>query len=239
MTSAEGCWIGQGLAYERKSMLHPRRTCVREGGVDVTSRKDTILQFKVTLRGVRPPVWRRIQVPATYTFWDLHVAIQDSMGWRDYHLHLFRVVPGPRRRSLRIGIADDDGFLGDPVSLPGWDIPVARYLNRRGQRAKYVYDFGDGWQHSLLLERVLPREAGVAYPRCLDGRRRCPPEDVGGVPGYEEFLEALRDPQHGAHEEYLVWVGGSFDPAAFDAESVKFDDPEKRWRIAFCDEEPE
>jgi hypothetical protein len=210
-----------------------RCVCVRKGGIGVASRKDTILQFRVALRGVRPLVWRRIQVPATYSFWDLHVAIQDSMGWLDYHLHEFRVIPAPRRRSVRIGIPDDDGFVGDPVTLPGWTLPVARYLNRKGQRATYAYDFGDDWQHSLVLERVLPREPGVSYPRCIDGRRRCPPEDVGGVPGYEEFLEAVRDPEHEEHEQYLTWVGGSFDPAAFSAEAVKFANPYKRWRVAF------
>jgi hypothetical protein len=199
--------------------------------------KDKVYEIKVTLQGIKPPIWRRLHVPATYSFWDLHVAIQDAMGWLDYHLHEFRVVPAPRRRSLRIGIPDEDGFFDDVPILPGWEVPIAKYLSSRRRRARYAYDFGDGWEHSLLVERVRPAVAGEPCPACVGGRRRCPPEDVGGPYGYEEMLAALADPDHEEHQSYLTWVGGAFDPEDFDPAAVRFDDPQKRWRIVFLDEE--
>lgn len=222
----------QGLAA--RGALHPWNGDIED---KVTSRADAVFQIKVTLRGIRPLIWRRLQVPATYSFWDLHVAIQDAMGWRDCHLHEFRVQPAPRRHSLRIGIPDDDAFEGDRPILPGWDVPIAKYLDARRNLASYVYDFGDDWRHRLVLERVVPRLPGNRYPVCIAGERKCPPEDVGGVPGYEEFLRAIADPDHEEHDSYLSWVGGSYDPDAFDPQSVRFWDPEKRWRIAFLDED--
>jgi hypothetical protein len=194
----------------------------------VTAEKDLIYEVKVTLLGIQPPVWRRLHVPATYSFWDLHLAIQDSMGWLNSHLHEFLVVPAARRRSLRIGVPDDNAFPGDEPILPSWDIPITKYLSARRNQAAYNYDFGDDWQHSVLVESVLPALPGTAYPACVDGRRRCPPEDIGGVPGYEQFLTAVRDPNHEEHESYLNWVGGSYDPEAFEAKAVRFDNPEKR-----------
>ena len=202
----------------------------------MTSRNG-ILQIKVTLRGIRPPIWRRLQVPASYSFWDLHVAIQDAMGWVDYHLHEFRMVPVSGRRPLRIGIPGEEALMSEQPTLPGWEIPTLRYLSAKGAQAAYTYDFGDGWKHTVVVEDVLPRVSGAIYPRCVAGRRKCPPEDVGGVCGYERFLSALADPTHEEHEGYLIWVGGSYDPEGFDADSVRFDDPEKRWRIAFLDED--
>jgi hypothetical protein len=140
-----------------------------------------VYQFKITLGGSTPPIWRRIQVPETYTFWDLHVAIQDVMGWSGHHL----------------------------------------------------YDFGDAWVHEILLEKILPREKGVTYPRCLKGRRACPPEDSGGIWGYDEILEVIRDPQHDDYEEMREWVGDEFDPAYFDVNAVTFRDPDKLLKMGF------
>jgi hypothetical protein len=200
----------------------------------MTSRNG-ILQIKVTLRGIRPPIWRRLQVPASYSFWDLHVAIQDAMGWVDYHLHEFRVAPVSGHRPLCIGIPGEEALMSEQPILPAWEIPVLRYLSAKGAQAVYTYDFGDGWKHTVAVEDVLSRVPGAIYPRCVAGRRKCPPEDVGGVWGYERFLAALADPADEEHESYLTWVGGSYDPEGFDADSVRFDDPEKHWRSAFFD----
>ena len=93
-------------------------------------------------------------------------------------------------------------------------------IYQEGQRLSYEYDFGDSWDHTLLVEKILPPQEGVRYPLCLKGKRACPPEDVGGVWGYENFLEVSRNPDHDEHEEYLTWVGGEFDPEAFDLEEV-------------------
>lgn len=194
--------------------------------------KGDILQFKVTLKDVKPAVWRRIEVPASYTFWELHVAIQDAMGWLDCHLHLFR-VRGAARRFVEIGIPDDDPFEDMPAWLAGWTVQVADYFRRVGARASYEYDFGDGWRHDLRLEAILPRAAKTKYPRCVAGAQRCPPEDCGGPYGYRELLKTISDPDHEEYESMLEWLGGPIDPGSFDPADVRFDNPAKRWKIAF------
>lgn len=193
------------------------------------------MQFKVHLRGSRPLIWRRFEVPASYSFWDLHVAIQDAMGWQDYHLHAF-LVRNPLTGDVEeIGIPDQDRFEGEPDFLPGWEVPVADYLSQAGERAEYEYDFGDGWEHELVLEAVGIRHAKTRYPRCLAGARACPPEDCGGLGGYAELLQTIADPAHEEYESTMTWLGGRFDAAAFDPQRVRFDSPKKRWQTAFRD----
>ena len=192
-----------------------------------------VYQFKITLKGTKPPIWRRILVPETYTFWDLHVAIQDAMGWDDYHLHEFTLLSPKTGRKVKIGIpSDEDVDYGWEV-LAEWNQKIAHYFSSENSKADYVYDFGDGWEHSIKLEKILPRETGVAYPRCIDGRGACPPEDCGGIGGYAEFLEAIGDPANELHEDMLDWVGGSFDPDDFDPNDVEFEDPDSRFKLAF------
>ena len=198
--------------------------------------KRSTLQFKVTLAGVEPPVWRRIEVPASYTFWDLHVAIQDAMGWLDYHLHMFRLRNPVTGQTDEIGIPDEDAFVGDPVCLAGWEVPVARYFDAVGTRASYEYDFGDGWFHEVELEAIGRRQSKTKYPRCLGGRRACPPEDCGGPPGYAQLLETIADPTDEEYESTMQWLGGSFDPEAFSPSQVPFWNPKRRWKIAFADD---
>lgn len=195
-----------------------------------------IYQFKVVLIGVDPPVWRRIQVPASYTFWDLHVAIQDAMGWWDYHLHEFEILNPATGDRDRIGIPSDE-YSPELQWLAGWEIPISAYFSPQNPDALYTYDFGDDWHHSVTLEDVLPRDPDVEYPCCLAGERACPPEDCGGVYGYADFLEAIRNPRHEEHDRMLEWVGFSFDADHFDPEEVAFDDPDQRWRIAFGGQE--
>jgi hypothetical protein len=195
-----------------------------------------VYQFRVVLLEVAPPIWRSIQVPETYSFWDLHVALQDSMGWLDYHLHLFRVSKPVTGKVVQIGIPDDDPFEGDEPILPGWEVPIASYFSHPGGVAQYDYDFGDGWEHELTLEAIVPRQQGKKYPLCLGGARACPPEDCGGVGGYEDLLTVIRTPAHEEHEDTLQWLGGRFDPEKFDPRRVKFDDPARRYELAF--EEP-
>ena len=192
-----------------------------------------VYQFRIALLELTPPVWRTIQLPGSYSFWDLHVAIQDSMGWLDYHLHLFRMTRPATDTVVQIGIPDEDAFEGDEPILPGWDLPVARYFTHPGAAARYKYDFGDGWEHEVTLEAIVPREKGRRYPRCLAGERACPPEDCGGVGGYEDLMAVMRDPAHEEYESTLRWLGGRFDPERFNAKKVKFDNPGKRWDLAF------
>lgn len=198
-------------------------------------------QFKVTLKEIEPPIWRRIQVPASYSFWDLHVALQDAFGWLDYHLHDFLVRKPPGRKAIEIGIPDEE--FADHVVLPGWEVPIAKYFRAPGNKALYRYDFGDSWEHEVLLEGVLLKEKGTRYPKCLGGERACPPEDCGGVPGYYNLLDILSDPQHEEYKEMVGWLKGHpgryhpYHPDRFDPTQVRFDDPAKRWRYAFCAED--
>lgn len=190
-----------------------------------------IHQYKVTLRDISPTIWRRIQVPEKYTFWDLHVAIQDSMGWLDYHLHAFRFPETDGKRPMEIGLPDEES--NHPI-LSGWEVPIGDYFIRPGVATLYEYDFGDGWQHDIVLEAVLLGEPKEKYPLCIAGERACPPEDCGGQPGYEHLLEVLRQPKHPERIDMVEWLKSHaknyhpFDPEHFEAEAVRFRNPKKR-----------
>jgi prevent-host-death family protein len=194
-----------------------------------------VYQFKITLNGIRPPIWRRIQVPSNYTFWDLHVAIQDAMGWFDCHLHEFYVNKPSSDDQERIGIPLDVDIEFDEESIrsAGWKHQISHYLSPQNPKAIYVYDFGDGWEHTITFEKVLPREKGKSYPTCLKGKRACPPEDCGGVWGYKNLLEIIADPDHEEYDARIEWLGEDFDPEAFDVALIKFDDPMDRWEFTF------
>ena len=198
---------------------------------------DRVLQFKIQLKDIEPAVWRRIQVPVTYSFWDLHCAITDSLGWLDYHLHEFRVESPKGKPPLRIGIPMDDDYDQEPLR-PGQKLPVRIVFFRVGDACTYTYDFGDDWVHDVTLEAVLPRQEKLAYPCCIDGERACPPEDVGGPAGYAHFLKAMETASHPEHEMLQDWVGGSFDPDWFDSKVLRFASPQLRWRVAFDHEAP-
>jgi len=192
-----------------------------------------IYQFKITLKETHPPIWRRIQVPSTYTFWDLHVAIQDAMGWLDCHLHEFR-IKAKTGETLVFGIPseDDDYFLVDERMLPGWKHMISKYEAVIPSTFVYAYDFGDDWRHKIDFEEIRPSEPGVTYPRCIKGKRACPPEDCGGAWKYPALLEILADPKHNEYEQTVAWVesqkGGPFDPEHFDLSEVVFDNPKYR-----------
>jgi len=191
-----------------------------------------VFQFKITLNEIAPTIWRRIQVPGNYSFWDLHVAIQDAMGWLDYHLHEFELKHPDGHTIVRIGIPDEESAWSRET-LAGWRVPIADYFTEANRTASYTYDFGDTWVHQIEFEGIESRSPQKEYPRCIGGERACPPEDVGGDGGYESFLEIIRDPEHEEHERMLTWVGGEFDPESFDPQEVIFDDPRERWDLSF------
>ena len=201
----------------------------------MSKRFKQVYQFRVELKEVEPPIWRQIQVPETYSFWDLHVAIQDAMGWLDYHLHLFELTDPALGIKVSFGIPDDDLDELDMEILPGWEYPIAEYFFPDSPVASYTYDFGDDWKHTVTLEGMLSREKGVRYPRCLEGARACPREDCGGPRGYEELLRILRAPWHEDYEGMRIWAGEDFDPEVFSPAHVRFDDPHERWELAFID----
>lgn len=177
------------------------------------TRSSPIYQIKVTLKGVRPPVWRRIEVPGEMRLDTLHETLQVAMGWTDSHLHYFD-FDGARYTDPAF---DEDGELGMEDET---QFELRQLIHKVGQRFIYEYDFGDGWRHTLRLEELLPAEERYDYPRCTAGKRSCPPEDVGGPGGYAYFLEAIADPDQLEHERYLAWIGGAFDPQAFDMQAT-------------------
>lgn len=172
-----------------------------------------VYQIKVTLNDTRPPIWRRVLVPGDTTLRKLHDILQIVMGWTDSHLHQF-VIAGAYYGATEY---DDEGDL---ELLPEQRYRMSEVAPEPGARLVYEYDFGDSWDHTVVVEKIVPPEPGAYYPWCVAGKRACPPEDVGGVWGYEEFLKAIRDRRHPEHDEYLVWVGGQFDPEAFDLDQV-------------------
>lgn len=164
---------------------------------------DLIYQLKITLRDSKPPIWRRVLVPGKFNLGKLHRVIQSAMGWTDSHLHQFNI---------------DGRFYGVP-SPDDWDevLNESRYsLEKIAPEEKrkfvYEYDFGDCWKHVIVVEKILPFETGKVYPVCINGKRACPPEDVGGVWGYEEFLQAISNPENEEHDSFLEWAGDDFDP---------------------------
>ena len=189
-----------------------------------------VYRFRITLRDIKPDIWRSIEIPENYTFWDFHVAIQDAMGWWDYHLHEF-VIKEPRTgKIIEIGIPHED-FIEEFDTEPGWEEKIAHFFSMENRRALYRYDFGDGWEHRVLLQGIYPAEKGKEYPACISGKRACPPEDCGGPFGYQEFLEILKDPANEYYQEMKEWVGGAFDPEKFDPAEVVLDDPKSRFNL--------
>lgn len=201
----------------------------------MTNTSEQVYQFKVTLKDIEPKIWRRIQVPEKYSFWDLHVAIQDSMGWTDSHMHQFKLMDSGSNREIYIGIpCDEEIYDGDlPTVLAGWEKFISDYFSIKNKsHCYYEYDFGDSWTHKIKLEEILPAVPGCKYPICLAGERACPPEDCGGICGYESFLEVIGNPKHEDHQDMLDWVGGKFNPEKFDPTKIRFDNPKKRWKYA-------
>jgi hypothetical protein len=173
-----------------------------------------VYQVKVTLSGIRPPIWRRLLISPEATFQDLHRIIQIAMGWRSSHLHLFQTADG---RLIGDPAADEDDMMG---FLDESRLRVGSVLTREGQAIKYEYDFGDSWEHQVKLEKILPAGDEGQLPRCIKAARQCPPEDVGGVHGYYEFLDAMHDPAHPEHEGVKEWWGGEFDPEFVNLEEI-------------------
>lgn len=187
-----------------------------------------VLTFHVRLAEIAPAIWRRFEIRAEGTFWHLHCAIQDSMPWKDYHLHEFRFPAGDRK--TRIGITGFDE--GEEELLASWETPLKDWFVAPPDQCNYVYDFGDHWEHTVTLESREPAEKGKRYPGCLAGERRCPPEDVGGPYGYSEFLHAMADRRHSEHRTFRQWIGGPWDPESFRFEDVVFSQPSARLRRA-------
>lgn len=173
----------------------------------------SVYQLKITLKDIRPPIWRRVQVRGDATLSHLHWVIQLSMGWTNSHLHSFSI------HGVNYGVSMPElGFEElKPEDEPS--VNLSSFVPGEKFKFSYLYDFGDSWEHEILVEKVLTPEANTPYPVCIKAKRACPPEDCGGTRGYHEFVEAIQDIEHPEHEEMLEWVGGYFDP-----EDAEFDE---------------
>ena len=183
------------------------RKCQKEGSTVSIPVSERVFQFKITLKQIKPPIWRRIQVKDC-TLDELHEHIQTAMGWTNSHLHQFKiggVIYGDPELLC-------EGFGEDPI-VNSPQTKVSKIVPKGGKRFQfdYEYDFGDGWEHEIMFEGCLQAEKETRYPICLEGGRACPPEDVGGTYGYQEYLEALADPKHEQHKEFMEW-SGRFNP---------------------------
>ncbi len=204
---------------------------------------EDIYILRISLNHIRPPIWRRVAVPGAFTFGQLHIAIQIAMGWTNSHLHHFRVKTGqPKPTREQIEQLDGAGrwdelttaFRGERMFgphdeqlgdfMPDCEDEAANILDKVCPAVKskltYEYDFGDNWEHTVEVQKIEPPKPNVNYPVCLAGKRDCPPEDCGGPWGYADLLDAIGDPKHEQHEDLLDWLGGDFDPEAFDRDEV-------------------
>ena len=188
-----------------------------------------VYQFKITLMETKPPVRRRILVPESYTFYDLHVAIQDVMGWTDSHLHCFE-KRNSRTRYGDFEVRIDCTYATDEYKHEGnivydTETPITDYFKKKHDKLFYTYDFGDNWEHELVLEDILSKDTKKKYPICLDGKLACPPEDCGSIPGYYQCIQAIKDKKD---KELLEWIG-DWDSEHFDPKEIVFQNPRDRF----------
>ncbi len=177
------------------------------------------LQFKIQLKNLsNPTVWRRIQVPGTFTFHDLHLVIQRVFPWDDYHMYLFS--PSGYGSHPTIAISSDDDW--EAPEFDALETKLNELFKTEKQTYTYIYDFGDDWIHKITLEKILPEN--ITIPKCIKGNGKCPPEDCGGPWGYENLLEILDNPKHEEHKNIKEWLGlkknEKWDENEFDLEEV-------------------
>jgi hypothetical protein len=176
----------------------------------------TAIQLRISLKDHTPTIWRRLVVPGEIKLSKLHSIFQAAMGWEDYHLHQFQIG------EQVYGVPDDelDFEEFDDVDDVDEDTVLLSEVVTAPMRFSYQYDFGDNWQHEVVVETMEPVPLVLKFAACIDGQRACPPEDCGGTGGFEEFVEAVTDPTHEEHVDYVQWVGRPFDPEAFSVAAI-------------------
>jgi len=174
---------------------------------------ETIARLHIVLHDIEPAIWRRVDVPVTASLKMLHDVVQAAMGWGDCHLWHFEA--GDRRYGV-----PDPMWPRDNMAAAR-NVKLAALIDRGVRELVYTYDMGDDWRHTITIETVGPGEPGIRYPRFVAGERRCPPEDVGGIPGYEMFLDAMANPAHEDHNRLRDWHGGPYDPDDIGERSIR------------------
>lgn len=172
-------------------------------------------QIQVSLKNISPKIWRRLLIPADIPLQDFHKVIQTSMGWWNYHLHQFM-----KDGKYYLEKTEYDDFWDEMVHVDYSELKLCDLLKKENDKIGYEYDFGDGWLHDIVLEKILDQDSGVNYPQCVAGKRNCPPEDCGGPYGYSNFLKIISNPRDKEYKEMIEWAGGKFDPEAFDKEAI-------------------
>ena len=174
-----------------------------------------IYELRIALPYIAPAIWRRLEVPGNLMFADLHDVIQIAMGWGDCHLWVFYVG-----RTEISPPSEQFDLPGKQRARPADKTTLDQVLAGKLIKFRDIYDMGDDWLHDIEVEKVWAGDSAVRYPRCTGGARACPPEDCGGFPGYEHFSAVLANPKHPEHEEMLAWIGGEWDPEAFNMDAV-------------------
>lgn len=173
-----------------------------------------LYKLLIELEGIKPRIWRTVVVPSDISMSDFHKIIQTTMGWTNSHLHAFRKGGDTFEPPV-----DENDLWGESFGTDYTGIKLNMLLNKEKDIMHYEYDFGDGWQHRIRLEEILEGK-GDEKPVCLDGAMACPPEDIGGAWGFNEFKKALKDPLHPQHADYVQWHEGEFDAENFDINVV-------------------
>jgi hypothetical protein len=174
-----------------------------------------IYQIQISLQEFKPKIWRRLLVQSDMLLSDFHKVIQTTIGWTNSHLHQFI-----KNRTFYLERMPDDDLWEEMNNIDYKKVKISDLLQREKGRIVYEYDFGDGWRHDLILEKILSGDNDLEFPICLGGKMNCPPEDCGGTGGYSAMLEILENPKHEEYESYIVWLGGKFDPAYFNIKKV-------------------
>ncbi len=218
--------MGKALKAKARSSKSPRQAKVKK---ILGWGKNKVFQFKVTLNNIRPAIWRRFQVRSNITLKRLAATIIIVMDWDNCHLHQFEIG----KKKYTIPHEDFDGV--EDFEDEG-DFRLCDFSPDEIKRFVFEYDFGDGWEHAVLLEKVLEPQKGVKYPLCLAGERNCPPEDCGGPWGYKNFLEVIRDTKHPEHVEMLEWAGDDFDSEEFDVNITNLSLRHVAWEEKFFED---
>jgi hypothetical protein len=174
-----------------------------------------IYQIQIELLGFKPKIWRKILVPSNLKLHDFHLIIQSTMGWTNSHLHQFL-----KNETSYILIMSLDDIIEGMNTVDYRKMKISDLLYKENDKLIYEYDFGDGWEHDIILKKILPVEPNIKYPVCLDGKMNCPPEDCGGIFGYADMLKILKQPKHKEYDSYIEWLGEEFDPTFFDINEI-------------------
>ena len=174
-----------------------------------------IFQIQIALKNFKPKIWRRILIRSDMPLSDFHKVIQTTMGWTNSHLHQF--IKDGTFYTVRLS---EDSMWNEMNNVDYSGKRIKDLLSTEKDKIVYEYDFGDGWEHDLILEKILTNADDISTPVCTAGKQNCPPEDCGGVWGYADMLEILDNPKHEEHETYIEWLGGEFNPDQFDKDKV-------------------